>query len=79
VRHLNHAAADVKRRTSEALNAEQFKTDARADNIYDRVNRADFVKVYALDWFVMNMRFGFGEPRKILKRDSLRRRLILNH
>src|SRR6185369_3584373 len=46
---------------NDALDAQSLKSDACADNVYNRIHRADFVKVNLLDGNVVNLRFGFTD------------------
>jgi len=71
VRHLDRAAADVKCRTREALDAEQIEAYARPDHVNYSVNRADLVKVYALDRDVVDARLGLCESREDFRRALL--------
>jgi hypothetical protein len=67
VRHLDRAAPDVQRRRSEPFDAQQLEADARADDIYNRVERAHLVKMNLFDRHIMNARFRFRESRKDLR------------
>ena len=41
---------------------EQLESGRRADNVHDRVDRADFVKVHLLNRHAVNERLGFPQP-----------------
>jgi hypothetical protein len=68
VRHLDRPAPDVHRRRRETLDAQKLEPDARAHDIHDCVNRADLMKVYTLDWNVVDARLGLRKPRENLQR-----------
>ena len=62
--HLCGAAADVERRTCEALDTQCVKADAGADDVDDSVDGSDLVKVNFFKRCVVHVCFGFA---KLLK------------
>ena len=61
VRHFRGAAANVQRRTGELLDAERFKSDARADDVHDGVDCANFVEMNLFDGDIVDRGFRFAE------------------
>ena len=49
VRRMHHPAADVQRRADDAIGAEPLEREHRADDVDDRVERADLVQMHLLD------------------------------
>ena len=68
VRGLDRAAAEPERPARDALDAEQPEPDHRADDIDDRVERADLVEVDIVDRDAMDRCLGLGQPREDPKR-----------
>jgi hypothetical protein len=64
VRHLDHSAADVQPGASEPFDAEQFKAYASTNDINNRVQSTDLVKVYAFDLHIVDARFCFRQSRE---------------
>src|ERR1051325_4192636 len=64
MRHIYSAAATVQRGTNKSLNIQQLETDCSANDIDNRVECSDLVKVHSFNWFVVNMRFRFRQSRK---------------
>ena len=64
VRTVNCAAADVERRRQPAIDAEMRASDRRADNVDNRVDRADLVEVHLLDGHGMNLCLGLAQQLK---------------
>ena len=58
----------------DSINSQQVKCDGHADDIDDRINRPDFVKVDFLNRRSMHAGFGFGHSQKHLQRQMLLRR-----
>ena len=63
---FDHAAADVDRRDDDAIGVEPFEREHGADDVDDRVERADFVQVDLVDRHAVNRGFRLAEPRNIL-------------
>ena len=63
---LNEAAAGRHGRAINLLDAEQIPSDGRADDIGNRIDRSDFVKVNFLDCRAVNFGFGFSVATSIL-------------
>ena len=61
------SASEMQWRTSEAFDPKQLKTDRRADNIDDCVQRANFMEVHVLNRFVVYSGFSLGQTRKDLR------------
>ena len=74
VRRIHHAAADVQRRADDAIGAETIRARNRADDVDDRVERADLVQMNLLDRNLVNRRFGLAKAMKQLLGAGLRRR-----
>ena len=51
------AAADIERGTDELLHAKRLCADSGANDIHDRVGRADFVEVDIFDADIVNLGF----------------------
>ena len=64
VLRLHRPAAQLQRREEHRADAEPLEARDRADDVRDRVERADFVEVDLLDRHVMDRRFGLAEPRE---------------
>ena len=62
VRRVDHPAADVQRRADDAVGLEPVEREHRADDVDDRVERADLVQVHALDRHLVDGRFGLRQP-----------------
>ncbi len=62
VRRLHHAASDVDRRHDHAIHAQAVEGVHGADDVDDRVERADLVQVHLLDRHLMNRGFSDREP-----------------
>ena len=54
--------ADVQRRDHHASALEPFEGEDGADDVDDRVERADLVQVDALDRHLVNRRLGLSQP-----------------
>ena len=50
VLRVHAPAAHIQRRTEKLLDAQLLESRRRADNVHDRVNRADFVKMHFSNW-----------------------------
>jgi len=74
VRGMHHSATDVQRRADDAIGMEPFDREDGADDVDNRVERADFVEMDLVDWNLVNSRFRFSKVMKQLFRASLRRR-----
>ncbi len=61
-------AAHIQRRAEKLLNAQLLEAGRGANNIHDRVDRADFVKVHLLDCHSVNERFGLPQPPENVRR-----------
>ena len=61
-------AAHIQRRAEKLLDAQLLETCRGADNVHDRVNRADFVEVHLLDGHAVNERFGLPQPPEYVRR-----------
>src|SRR5690606_37729315 len=55
------AGADVDGRANDAIDAEMVESNGGADDVYDGVERADFVEVNFLDIHAVDSGFGFAE------------------
>ena len=64
VRAGDCSAANIQRRTDELIDAERLGADRRADDIHDRVGRADFVEVNVLDVDVVDLGFRRAQREK---------------
>ena len=71
---MHHSAADVQRRADDAIGVEPFDREHRADDVDDRVERADLVQMDLVDRNLMDGRFGFAEPMEELFGARLRGR-----
>jgi hypothetical protein len=58
---LHGAAADIDGRAGDAVDAEKFEGQAGADDIGDRIGRADFVKVDLFDGDLVDGGLGFAQ------------------
>ena len=71
VRRLHHAAADVQRRADDAIGTEPLHRKDGADDVDDRVERADLVQMNLLDRNLVDGRFGLAKTMKqLLARDA---------
>ena len=63
MRRVDHAAADdsAANRRSDRRRHRPLEREHGADDVDDRVERADFVEVHLLDRHLVNRRLGFGE------------------
>jgi hypothetical protein len=61
VRHLGGAAAYVESRAGEFLDAQDLEADAGPDDVYDGIDRADFVEMDLFKRDVVHPGFGFAE------------------
>ena len=64
MRRLHHAASDVDRRHDHVVHAQAVEGVHRADDVDDRVERADLVQVHFLDRHLMDRGFSHREPFK---------------
>src|ERR1700682_4416992 len=64
MRALHRSAADVERRADPFVHAERFNPDCGANDVHNRVNRANFVKMDALDINVVYAGFGRSQRFK---------------
>jgi hypothetical protein len=71
--HIDRAATNMKRRRCEALNTQQLKTDCRANDVDNRIERAHLVKVDVFNWFVVHAGFSFRQSREYFRRAILHR------
>ena len=62
VRDLDGAAADVQRRRDDVVDAEPLEREHGADDVDDRVERADLVQVDVVDRHVVDGRLGLAQP-----------------
>ena len=69
MRALERARSDVQRRRDDTLDLQAVERDAGADDVDDRINRADFVKLNRLDRDVVDFRL---RPRLCVGRSSAR-------
>ena len=60
-------------RTNEAIDLQSVKTDCRADNVDDRIERTDLVKVNVIDGLIVYAGFCFGKTRENLHRTLFHR------
>ena len=74
MRRVHHAAADVQRRADDAIGMKPFEREHGADDVDNRVERADLVQVNLLDRHLMNGRLGFAETMEQLFGACLRDR-----
>ena len=65
---LHHAATDIERRTDNAIGFEPFEREDRADDVDDRIERANLVQMNLLDGNLMNRRFGDSQTLKEIAR-----------
>src|SRR6202795_3254331 len=61
---IDSAAADIERRSQPSLHAQCLGPRRRAHDVYDRVDRAHFVKMHLLDRNGMYRRFRFAKRLK---------------
>ena len=71
MRGPDRAAADVQRRRDDALDAERLERVHGADDVDDRIERADLVEVDLLERGAVNRRLGLAEPGEQLLRAIL--------
>jgi hypothetical protein len=64
--HLHHATTDVNRRTNKTIDPQSLETDRSADDVYDRVERADLMKVNVIYGLIVYAGFCFGKTREDL-------------
>ncbi len=60
--HLTDAAADVERRGHDPIDTEPLHAVHGADDVDDRVERADFVQMDAFERHVVDRRLRLGQP-----------------
>ena len=70
---LHRAAAEVERRAVDRVDAQQLETQARADDIGDRIHRADFVKMHFLDRHLVHGGFRLAQSLEHGRRHSVLR------
>jgi len=58
----NRSTAQVERGTIDLVDAEQLEAQAGADDVADRIHRAHFVEMQALDRLLVDAGFDLGEP-----------------
>ena len=63
---MHHPAADIQGRADDAIGMEPLDREDRADDVDDRVERADLVQMNLLEWNLMDSRFGFAKPMEEL-------------
>src|SRR5882757_8918700 len=68
---LHSPATDIERRADPLIDPKRFGSNRRADDVYHRIHRADFVKMDFLDRSVMNLRFRRAQCLKDSNRSSL--------
>ena len=61
---FDRSAAGRDRTAGELLNIEQIKTDRRADDVGDAVERSHFVEMNLFDWMTVHRSLGGGEAAK---------------
>ena len=61
---LDEAGAGGHRRAHDRFDAQQVPADRRADDVGDRIDRADFVEVDLLDRRAVDLGLGLGQPAK---------------
>ena len=61
MRHFHRAAADVERRAAEFVDAQGVETEARADDVHDRVDGADFVEMDFFERRIVNIGFSLAQ------------------
>ena len=66
VRRFYLPGTHIERRAGKFVDAQQLESDGRADDVHDRIHRADFVEMHLLDGNLVNSGFRFGEPRENL-------------
>ena len=71
---VHHAAADVERGRDDPVGAKPLEREHRADDVDDRVEGADLVKMHFLDRHVVNRGFDVREPLKQRLRSIAARR-----
>ncbi len=64
MRGADAAAADVQRRRDDAIGAERLEREHGADDVDDRVERADLVQVDLVERRAVDGRLGLAEPRE---------------
>jgi hypothetical protein len=64
--HLHHATAHVNGRTNKAIDTQSFETDRSANDVYDRVERANLMKMNVLYGLIVYAGFCFGKTREDL-------------
>ena len=74
MRAAHRAAAEVQRRGDDPIGAEPLEREDAADDVDDRVERADFVQVDVVDRHLVDVRFDRREPAEQRDRAIARRR-----
>ena len=72
VRALHRPAAHIQRRTDDLIHAQRLGPNRRADDIHDRIHRADFVKMHGLDRSIVNLRLRRAQRLENRDRSLLR-------
>ncbi len=57
---IDKAAADVHWRAVPAIDVERGEADGGAGDVDDGIDRADLVKMYLIEWHIVDGGFGFG-------------------
>ena len=61
VRRVDHAAAHIQRRAHDRVGRKPLEPEHRADDVDDRIERADLVQVHLLDGHLMDRGFRLGQ------------------
>ncbi len=64
MRRVHHSAAHVERRAHDVVGARPLEREHDADDVDDRVERADLVKVNLLHRHLVDGGLGLGQPLK---------------
>ena len=65
------ASANIERRAHPFIYRQRLGSDCGANNVYDCVDRADFVEMHLLDRGIVNLCLGCGEGLKDADRSGL--------
>ncbi len=68
VRALDHSTAERQRRDDQLADRQRIDGPGGADDVDDRVDRADFVEFDVVGIHAVDLAFRFGEPREDLQR-----------